>query len=960
MIIKPLIVTITKTIRSFFAKTTFNRAFTHSITSCLVIVGIITSILYLSTGQSFAGYKSTYNSMSGLPDFVGAQASGDIGIVCASGQVLTTTGSGVWACGTGGGSGSPGGSDTQVQFNDASAFGGDAGFTYNKSIDRIIVSGDVVVPTVVGGNTTTSDLNLKTTVAAGTTGADMHFLVGNNGATEAMTILNSGNIGFGTSSPTANVQLAQSTIGVGDVTNTAAGTTVSGNLTNFLNDFQIGNTITIGGETQTIATIVSAISMTTTAWTNAHTSQPYTLVGGNKFSFYGNGNVDIKGIPYINRALPDISFPNEAHIKMGIEDGGSSGNYGIFSRGTFSDGINYGFNWKLDSRDAAGRGQVNLVSGNVFGTKDLFFQGSPVANSTGYTVYEGYDNIGFIFSNYSFQANRGEMIFAPQRAEGMRLSPTGKVSINTSTNATARLEIAAGTATAGTAPLKLNSGTLLTSAEAGAVEFLTDKYYGTITTGAARKELTLNDAALTSGRVPFATTNGRLTDSSAFTFSAGTLSSTTFAGALTGNASTATALATPRNINGVAFDGTAPITVTAAAGTLTGATLNSGVTASSLTSVGTIATGVWNGTDIAVADGGTGVSSLTAYAPIFGGTTTTGAVQSGTVGTSGQALISNGAGVLPTFQSIAFTGKNLIINGAFNVWQRGTSFTGLTDGNNNAYTADRFKFLEFGTPNGIWTIQKTADGPTIAQAGRYVPECLEMVSTGTESALAITEAFGLTQNIEGENVKFIGSGQTGAKSIRFSFWMKASTTGVYGLSIRNSAANRSYATEVTVSVADTWEFKEVTIAADTTGTWLYDSGIGLSITVAVMSGSNFQTTANTWAAGNFLTTSNQVNLATSGRYMRLAMVQAEVGTTTTGFDERDYRRELALARRYTKVATYYIPGTLAANIAEIDMRATPTITGGGAGFTSTGTTLDNLIAFQTTGATAALTLAAEL
>jgi len=79
----------------------------------------------------------------------------------------------------------------------------------------------------------------------------------------------------------------------------------------------------------------------------------------------------------------------------------------------------------------------------------------------------------------------------------------------------------------------------------------------------------------------------------------GEIEATKFDGALEGNADTATALATARAINGVDFDGTAAITVTAAAGTLTGSTLNSGVTASSLTSVGTIATGVWNGTAIA-------------------------------------------------------------------------------------------------------------------------------------------------------------------------------------------------------------------------------------------------------------------------------------------------------------------------------------------------------------------------
>lgn len=88
-------------------------------------------------------------------------------------------------------------------------------------------------------------------------------------------------------------------------------------------------------------------------------------------------------------------------------------------------------------------------------------------------------------------------------------------------NPTASLHVKAGSTTAGTAPIKLTSGSLNTTAEAGAVEFLTDKFYGTITTGAARKELQLSEG-LTSGRVPFATTNGRLTDSAILTFNSAT------------------------------------------------------------------------------------------------------------------------------------------------------------------------------------------------------------------------------------------------------------------------------------------------------------------------------------------------------------------------------------------------------------------------------------------------------
>lgn len=78
---------------------------------------------------------------------------------------------------------------------------------------------------------------------------------------------------------------------------------------------------------------------------------------------------------------------------------------------------------------------------------------------------------------------------------------------------TAVLHLKAGTAAASTAPFKLTSGTVLSSAEAGAIEFNADDFFATITTGPARKAFVLdNGARLSSGKIPIATTNGRLID----------------------------------------------------------------------------------------------------------------------------------------------------------------------------------------------------------------------------------------------------------------------------------------------------------------------------------------------------------------------------------------------------------------------------------------------------------------
>lgn len=219
----------------------------------------------------------------------------------------------------------------------------------------------------------------------------------------------------------------------------------------------------------------------------------------------------------------------------------------------------------------------------------------------------------------------------------------------------ASLHLPAGTASASTAPLKLTSGTNLTSPEAGAIEWDGTSLYVTQTTGPTRKTIAYTSDITGGGDVTgpsssvdseiaiFNSTTGKVikrasttgilkgtsgvlsaatsgTDYSAGTsaLATGILKSTTTTGALTiavagdfptlnqNTTGSAATLTTARNINGVAFNGSANITVTADASTLTNTTLNATVVSSSLTSVGTITTGTWNGTIIVSNYGGTG------------------------------------------------------------------------------------------------------------------------------------------------------------------------------------------------------------------------------------------------------------------------------------------------------------------------------------------------------------------
>ena len=175
----------------------------------------------------------------------------------------------------------------------------------------------------------------------------------------------------------------------------------------------------------------------------------------------------------------------------------------------------------------------------------------------------------------------------------------------------------------------------------------------------------------------------------------GTISATGFTGALTGNATTASRLATARNINGVSFNGTADITVTADAGTLTGTTLNSTVTGSSLTSVGTITSGTWSGTTIAVAKGGTGVTSSTGSGSVVLSSSPT--LTTPALGTPSAAVLTNATG-LPLTTGV--TGVLPVANGG----------TGTSTGSITGTTA--LTFAAGGTNQNV-TLTPSGTGSTV-------------------------------------------------------------------------------------------------------------------------------------------------------------------------------------------------------------------------------------------------------
>jgi len=245
-------------------------------------------------------------------------------------------------------------------------------------------------------------------------------------------------------------------------------------------------------------------------------------------------------------------------------------------------------------------------------------------------------------------------------------------------------------------------------------------------------------------------------------------------------------------------------------------------------------------------------------------------------------------------QNTAATGfgfKNRIINGAMMIDQRNAGASTAVSAGNAFFAVDRFTGY-FGSSATGCTTQQSSTAP----AG-FINSLKFAVGTGASSSSTQTAWVG--QRVEGLNVADLGWGAAGAASVTLSFWVYSSMTGTFCANIQNSAVDRSYVATYTISSANTWEYKTLTIPGDTSGTWLKTNGENMTIKWDLGSGSNYNTTAGAWQAGNYRNTSAQANLiGTSSATFYITGVQLEKGSTATSFDYRPYGTELALCQRY--------------------------------------------------------------
>ena len=279
--------------------------------------------------------------------------------------------------------------------------------------------------------------------------------------------------------------------------------------------------------------------------------------------------------------------------------------------------------------------------------------------------------------------------------------------------------------------------------------------------------------------------------------------------------------------------------------------------------------------------------------------------------------------------------QNRIINGAMVIDQRnaGASVAITTAA---PFITDRF--FSYASQTSKLTAQQNAGAVTPPVGfSNYLGHTSQSTYAITASDLFVT-----AQRIEGFNTADLGWGTANAKTVTLSFQVYSSLTGTFGGSLQNSAQNRSYPFTYSIPSANTWTTISITIAGDTSGTWIgATNGIGIQLNFGLGIGSTYSTTASAWAAGNYFAPTGATSVVgTNGATFYITGIQLEVGSTATSFDYRPYGTELQLCQRYymqyggTSTNEHLpmvaqVQGTTGANTSlqlPVQMRTTPSIT----------------------------------
>lgn len=254
--------------------------------------------------------------------------------------------------------------------------------------------------------------------------------------------------------------------------------------------------------------------------------------------------------------------------------------------------------------------------------------------------------------------------------------------------------------------------------------------------------------------------------------------------------------------------------------------------------------------------------------------------------------------------------KNRYCNGAFKFDQRNEG-SAYTVNNSSIRTLDMVGG-EAPSSQGVFTVQRQS---SVVPTG--FAHAIKVETTTADASGLTSEDYEVRMACEGHDVADFLLGTASAKQITISFWVRSSLTGTFGLSVKNSAFNRSYVAQYTINSADTWEYKTITLTGDTTGTWLVDTGVGLRLGFDIGSGSDLEDSANTWVASHKTRVSGNVRvISTLNATWYLAGLQVELGGQASEFERVPHGIALARIQRYVEKS--YAQGTAIATATNVN------------------------------------------
>jgi hypothetical protein len=283
------------------------------------------------------------------------------------------------------------------------------------------------------------------------------------------------------------------------------------------------------------------------------------------------------------------------------------------------------------------------------------------------------------------------------------------------------------------------------------------------------------------------------------------------------------------------------------------------------------------------------------------------------VGSNGQVLVADSGVTNGVAWVDPQTNRNVIINGAMQVAQRGTSAN--FDSGAKPVTTDRWNV--YNDIGAAGTISVENDAPT----GSGFRKSTKVLYTAANASPSGAVAGLVFQFIEGQNLQQFAKGTASAKPFAISFWVKSNLTGTYIVQLRDRDNARSVSASYTISASATWEKKTITFPADTTGAFDNDNDGSLQVNFFQSLGTGYTsgTLQTTWGAYSDATTgAGQVNLAaTINNYWQFTGVQLEAGAVATPFEFEDIGTTLAKCQRYYQTVksessgfTYFGNGTV--------------------------------------------------